>query len=157
MNAKIPLTLVCSAALAFACGPRARNDAAAATRNDAARVARVDESTPLAPALDVTVDRAVHFSFQVVNHGKKRLEVSFPDGRTHDVVVLDTLGREVWRWSEGRMFTQAMQNRVLRTSDLLLYEEEWETPTPGKYVAVATLASRNFPVERRVEFVVPQM
>jgi Intracellular proteinase inhibitor len=156
MNAKIPLSLVCSAALAFACGPRARNDVAA--RSEATRVVRaVDANAPLSPALDVTVGREVTFSFQVMNAGKKKLEVAFPDGRTHDVVVLDSLGREVWRWSEGRMFTQAMQNRVLRTSDVLMYEEEWESPAPGHYVAVATLASRNYPVEQRVEFVVPQM
>lgn len=156
MNAKIPLSLVCSAALAFACGPRARNDVAA--RSDATRVVRsVDANAPLSPALDVTVGREVTFSFQVMNAGKKKLEVAFPDGRTHDVVVLDSLGREVWRWSEGRMFTQAMQNRVLRTSDVLMYEEEWDSPAPGNYVAVATLASKNYPVEQRVEFTVPQM
>jgi hypothetical protein len=156
MNAKIPLSLVCSAALAFACGPRARNDATA--RSETTRVVRsVDANAPLSPALDVTVGREVTFSFQVMNAGKKKLEVAFPDGRTHDVVVLDSLGREVWRWSEGRMFTQAMQNRVLRTNDLLMYEEAWEKPAPGTYVAVATLASRNYPVEQRVEFTVPQM
>jgi hypothetical protein len=70
--------------------------------------------------------------------------------------VLDSLGREVWRWSDGRLFTQAMQNHVMRTADLMEYEEVWRTPAPGRYVAVATLASKNYPVERRVEFTVTQ-
>jgi hypothetical protein len=155
MISKVPLTLLCSAVLAFACGPRARSEAI--TREDASRATRANATDPLAASLDVQVDGEVRFAFAVVNASKKKLEVSFADGRTHDVVVLDSLGREVWRWSEGRLFTQAMQNRVLRTSDALRYEEEWDAPAPGKYVAVATLASRNYPTEQRVEFTVPQM
>lgn len=155
MISKVPLTLLCSAVLAFACGPRARSEAI--TREDAVRATRANATDPLAASLDVQVDGEVRFAFAVVNASKKKLEVNFADGRTHDVVVLDSLGREVWRWSEGRLFTQAMQNRVLRTSDALRYEEEWDAPAPGKYVAVATLASRNYPTEQRVEFTVPRM
>lgn len=157
MTGKAPLvTLLCSAALVFACGPRAHNDVATG-REATSRAERIDPNSPLAASVDVRVDDEVMIAFEVMNAGKKKLEVSFPDGRTHDVVVLDTLGREVWRWSEGRMFTQTVQNRVLRTSDALRYEEAWERPAPGKYVAVVTLASRNYPVEKRAEFVVPQM
>ncbi len=157
MNGKVPITLLCSAALAFACGPRARNETAS-NRGEPTRVVRVvDPSSPLTPSLDVTVNDEVRFAFEITNDGKKKLELNFADGRTHDLVVLDSLGREVWRWSEGRLFTQAMQNRVLRTSDMLRYEEQWEAPAPGRYVAVATLASDNYPVKHQVEFTVPQM
>lgn len=156
MISKVPFTLLVSAALAFACGPRGRSESIA--RDEAVRAPRVDPASPLAPTLDVVTDAGeVRFAFAVMNAGKKKLEVNFADGRTHDVVVLDSLGTEVWRWSEGRLFTQAMQNRVLRTSDALRYEEQWEAPAPGRYVAIATLESRNFPVTHRAEFVVPQM
>ncbi len=154
MNGKIPITLLCSAALAFACGPRARNESAS-TSGEPPRHVRTDPSSPLASSMDVQVSDEVRIAFEVQNAGRKKLELKFPNGRTHDVVVLDSIGREVWRWSEGRMFTQAVQNRVLRTSDALRYEEEWASPAPGRYVAVATLASTNHPVTQRVEFVVP--
>ena len=153
MNGKVPITLLCSAVLAFACGPRSRNDAASAS-NEPRRVVASADAGPLTPSLDVTVAHDVRFAFQVMNASKKKLEVNFRDGKTHEVVVLDSLGREVWRWSDGRMFTQAMQNRVLRTSDLLQYEEKWSDPAPGRYVVVATLASENYPVERRAGFTV---
>ena len=153
MNGSVHITLLCSAALAFACGPRAHNESASA-RNEPTRAVSADPSSPLAPSLDVTVDDDVHFAFAVMNASKKKLELTFADGRTHEFVVLDSLGREVWRWSEGRTFTQSMQNRVLRTSDLLRYEDAWDAPAPGRYVAVATLASANFPVTQRVEFTV---
>ena len=41
------------------------------------------------------------------------VELDFPDGQTHDFVVLDAAGSEVWRWSDGRMFTQAHAEQVL--------------------------------------------
>lgn len=156
MNGKVPITLLCSAALAFACGPRARSEGSTG-RSEPTRAVAVDPASPLAPSLDVIVDDDVRFAFEVMNAGKKKLEVNFADGRTHDVVVLDSLGREVWRWSEGRLFTQTMQNRVLRTSDMLRYEEAWSAPAPGRYVAVATLVSDNFPIQKSAEFIVPQM
>jgi hypothetical protein len=109
---------------------------------------------PLTPSLDVAVDEDVRFAFQVANDGAKKLELLFANGLTHDVVVLDSVGREVWRWSEGRLFTQTVQSKVLRASDRLDFEEAWEDAAPGRYTAVATLASSNFPVEHRVAFTV---
>ena len=160
MNGKVPITLLCFAVLAFACGPRSHSEGTA-TASDTRRATTTTTTTtttssPLAPSLDVSVGDRVRFSFHVLNAGKKKLEVNFPDGQTHEVVVLDTLGREVWRWSDGRLFTQAMQNKVLRTSDQLQYEEVWRDPAPGTYVAIARLASLNYPVEQRVEFTVRQ-
>ena len=72
----------------------------------------------------------------------------------HEVFVLDTLGREVWRWSKGRMFTQLLQNMILRTDDTLAYGERWKDAPRGQYVAVARLASSNYPIEQRTAFVV---
>jgi hypothetical protein len=156
MNGKVSLTLLASAVLAFACGPRARNETSSTASESSRPVVHADPDSPLATSLDVSVGDEVRFDFAVINASKRKLEVNFADGRMHDIVVLDANGREVWRWSEGRMFTQSVQNRVLRTSDALRFEEAWEDPTPGAYVAVATLASANFPVERRVEFTVRQ-
>jgi len=109
---------------------------------------------PLTPSLDVAVHDDVRFAFHVANEGAKKLELLFADGRTHDVVVLDSIGREVWRWSAGRLFTQSVQSKVLRVSDRIAFEEAWNDARPGTYTAVATLASSNFPIEQRVEFTV---
>lgn len=152
MTEKLPLTLVAVAVLAFACGPRQRSESGA-DQSPATRTARSGDA-PLAPSLDVSVKDDVRFSFEIANAGSKKLELKFPDGRTHDVIVLDSLGREVWRWSEGRFFTQSVQNRVLRISDSIRFEEAWKDAAPGTYTAVATLASVNFPLEQRVAFTV---
>ena len=153
MRDKVPFTLVCIAVLAFACGPRPRSEAAT-ERSTVKRNTPVDARAPLAPSLAVNVDNGVHFDFGVTNASPRKVELLFNDGRTHDIVVLDSLGREVWRWSDGRMFTQVVQSKVLRASDTLQFAESWTDPQPGNYVAVATLPSRNYPVEHRVAFVV---
>ena len=132
--------------------------AAAARQRDSRRDTRVararHDPIELASSLDVSVSNGVSFDFRVVNPGDRKVEVNFPNGKTHEVVVLDSLGREVWRWSNGRMFTQALQNKVLHSSDTLSWEGRWRDAPAGKYVAIATLASENYPVETRAEFVV---
>lgn len=154
MNQNVPFTLVCVAVLAFACGPRPRGEASNERAPHTTRSAPANADTPLAPSLAIQVEKGVRFQFEIANASAKKLELIFADGRTHDVVVLDSIGREVWRSSEGRLFTQAVQNKVLRASDSLRYRERWDAPRPGSYTAVATLASTNFPVEHRVAFTV---
>lgn len=154
MNGRIAFLFVSVLVLAFACGPRPRGGDSKAISHVAHPSAAAHDNSLLTSSLDVRVDRGVRFSFKVLNASDRKLEVSFKSGRTHDVVVLDTLGREVWRWSTGRMFTQTLQNKVLRQSDTLEYDAAWRDAPSGRYVAVATLASEKFPMEQRTEFVV---
>src|ERR1019366_3136627 len=154
MKGRITFGLLCAAVLAFACGPRASTgDSAGAIRTSRAR-----SSAPNGPALvstlHIVVKNGVAMDFHVMNAGTKRLEVNFPSGQTHEVVVVDSLGRVVFRWSKGRMFTQSLQNKVLHASDTLDYDAVWQNAPAGKYTAIATLASENFPMEQRAEFVV---
>lgn len=109
----------------------------------------------IASSLDVKLGDDVKFSFHVTNSSAKRVELRFPSGQTHEVVVLDARGREVWRWSRGRMFTQAMQNKVLSATDTLTFTETWRPERAGTYTAVASLLSQNYPSEQRVEFSLP--
>jgi len=159
MNTRFLIPLLGAAALAFACGPRGPQARDAPSPTAAARAKRHKPRAgepPLAPALDVRVGNGVALALEVVNVSDKKLEVTFPNGRTHDFAVLDSLGREVWRWSRSRMFTTALQSRTVGAGDTIAYEERW-TPTNahGRFTAVAVLASENYPVERRVEFTLP--
>ena len=97
--------------------------------------------------------RAMEFAIELKNTGKSA-EVRFANGRTHEFVVVDERGREVWRWSKGRLFTQSLQTKQLRTGDVIRYAAKWDTAAPGKYRVIASLntALHAQPVER--EFVV---
>ena len=152
MNGRIAFLLASGAVLAFACGPRPHGSDGIAAR---APKTKIHNTAALSSRLAVNVKNGVAFDFTVTNNGAKKVEVKFPSGKTHELVVLDTLGREVWRWSNGRMFTQSLQNKVLRTDDSLSFGERWSDAPRGKYVAVARLASGNYPIEQRTPFVVP--
>jgi hypothetical protein len=149
MLARITIPLLFTAVLVFACGPRSHSNAVAA------RPAAVADSAVTA---DVRVDarpgaRSVRFALNVSNGTGRRVELSFPSGQTHDFVVLDATGREVWRWSDGRMFTQLMQNRLIESRGMVTYDERWPAPpSAGRYTLVAVLHSDSHPVEKRVDF-----
>jgi hypothetical protein len=176
MKTRALITLLCAGAAGLAWSPRAHSEASlpalqiqgrAPQETDAVKpqgrplkpAARGRQSMDgkLLPSLNVVrVGEQVRFSFNVVNAGSRRLEVKFPTGQTHDIVVLDSTGREVWRWAEGRMFTEARQYRAISGGDSLVLEEGWENPAAGgKLVAVAVLKSTNYPIEHKVEFTLP--
>jgi|SRR5687768_9288625 len=168
MKSRFAITLLCVGAVAFACGPRARSDANTTSANTTLASARsvtqqgaprgaqraTQSKSPITAAFDVTRDAAtIRFALQVVNSGKKSIELTFPSGQTHDFVVLDSTGKEVWRWGTGRLFTQALQNKLLSRGESLDMTESWDAPTlkPGRYTVVATLKSENYPVRETAE------
>ncbi len=166
MNTRIVISLLCAGAIAFACGPRSRTATPAALAsaipvNSSPTAERVPRHAPKSATAKVntrlTVDskaHAVHFALDVANASRKHVELTFPSGQRYDFAVIDSTGHEVWRWSAGRMFTQNMQNKQLPSGDAMQVAETWSDAPAGRYTAVATLKSTNYPVEDRVDFVV---
>ncbi|HZF67675.1 MAG TPA: BsuPI-related putative proteinase inhibitor [Gemmatirosa sp.] len=184
MSRSLVIPLIAAAVVAYACGgPRPHaagvpvgtreeadsaereaptvlaTTAKAPTRGAAGAAHRARGTTDTASvqaALAVTLGDAATFALQVVNVSDRRLELDFPDGQTRDFTVYDAAGREVWRWSKGRLFTQVMQNKLLHAGDTVTYAERWERPAPGTYQVLATLRSENHPVALRAQFTVPE-
>jgi hypothetical protein len=145
MNRSVLSALLVAATLTYACGPRARS--AEPERK------KVVEGPPIAAKFEVTIRDGIELNFRVTNNAARKLELLFPTGQTHEFVVVDSLGNEVWRWSEGRMFTQAVQNKLLASSATLTLQAAWRAEVPaGRYVAIASLLSENKPLEERVSF-----
>ncbi len=182
MNIRLILLLCVAGALAFACGPRSRSESVAAasilpmqaaqsaqfssqltnktSERSSERSKRRDSAKPVAKIdsrLNVDVaQNEVRFALNVANVGTKHVELSFPNGKSYDFVVVDSLGREVWHWSTGRMFTQGVQNKQLGTGDVMRVAEAWKRPAQGgHFTAIATLNSSNYPLEQRVDFTLP--
>jgi hypothetical protein len=151
-NRLTPLLLL-SAAIVFACGPRPHS----ATKTTATtHKKKASSAMTLTPSLDVKVGNAVEFAFRVTNESDKRVELMFPSGQTHDIAVLDESGREVWRWSSERMFTQSIQNKLVSARDSISFSERWSPAgMHGKFTAVASLNSQAYPLEHRAEFELP--
>ena len=155
MNGKFSFALLSAAVLAFACAPRSHGNDTANNSGTIRSVRSHNSHTPaLASSLNVAINDGVNFDFRVSNASDKKIEVNFPTGQTHEVIVVDSLGREVWRWSKHLMFTESLQYKVMHESDTLSYRGRWDDAPRGRYTAIATLASENFPLEQRTEFVV---
>jgi len=175
MNTRILIPLLLAGAVALACGSRSHPDAAATPTDKAVRqagtpsasapapvvaakhaatTAKPASAAPLKSAFVVRAEaRAIHFSLDLTNSSKKSFELEFPSGQEYDFAVLDSTGREVYRWGKERMFTQSLQNRMVGGGETMRYEERADKALPnGSYVAVATLRSSNFPVNERVPF-----
>jgi hypothetical protein len=156
MYTRLIAPLFCVAAIVFACGPRPHSTADAHPPVPASKGHKSADAPPIASSMTVRVSDGVVLALHVTNNTDKQLEINFPSGQTHDFRVLDAAGREVWRWSAGRLFTQALQNKLLAAGETLTYEERWRSPAAtGPLTAVATLNSTDHPVETRIEFSLP--
>ena len=172
MNSRLIITLLCAGAVAFACGPRSHAEAPVAlasavpvrTTPQTAQSTRITRKSAahaevkIVSQFDVqTKGRDAQFALTIKNVGNKHAELDFANGQRYDFVVIDSVGREVWHWSSGRMFTQIVQNKQLGSGESMRVSETWKKPpvAPGKYTVVATLKSSNYPAEQRADFVLP--
>lgn len=161
MNTRLLIPLLLAGAVALACGSLSHSDASAVAVKIPAKHAtksKSKDSAQDAPQINTAFavsaqPGAVLFNLSVANAGRKSVELAFPSGQQYDFAVVDAKGREVYRWGKGRMFTQSVQNRNIDGGDTMQIRETAEAKLPrGAYVAVATLASSNFPVQQRVPF-----
>ena len=150
MDKRLVVALMAVAAVVYACGPRSH----AATPSRARDNKTLAAGSPVAGKLDVTTAPTVTFLLEVTNKTGKLIELNFPSGKTHDFAVLDAAGREVWRWSRDRMFTQTLRNAPLSRDASVTFSEEWTAAQPGTYTVVASALAENHPVEERTTFTV---
>jgi hypothetical protein len=171
MNLRHALSLVLVGTLAYACGPQSRSKVAsdkkvtpqgpvlASMSGTAVRSKNAVEktlksgSTPLAATFGVALEGDdVRFSLRVVNATAKSVEVNFASGQAYDFVVVDSVGREVWRWSSDRIFTQSVRNKLLGKGEAINASEKWSPSKTGKWTAIAQLTSSNYPMQEKVDF-----
>lgn len=106
-NSRFLVCLLCAGAFALACGPRSPTTAASPPGPASA------PRPALATSLDVGVRDGVALVLHVTNTTDQKLELRFPSGQMHDFAILDAQGRELWRASAERMYTQSLQTTLL--------------------------------------------
>lgn len=146
MLARIAIPLIGAAGLIFACSPRNQSPSATARPKSGA-----DRGVVSHVMVDTSKGK-VGFVIEVTNESPKRTELTFSSGKSHEFIVLDSTGQEVWRWSKGRLFTQTMQARLLEAYDSAIFRELWSPEKPGHYTLIAELYSEDHPVRQNVDF-----
>lgn len=108
----------------------------------------------LAGHLDVSVEPGeIGFAFTVRNEGPDPLTLQFRSGQTAEFVVYEDR-TEVFRWSDGQMFTQALQSVPLDPDESVTYTGTWPDPETGTFKVVATLEAEEHALETSAEFYV---
>jgi len=105
----------------------------------------------LTSTLDVGVSDEVEFALTVENTGDDPVELTFRSGLKADFAV-EADGEEVWRASDGQMFTQALQSETIDPGESSTYPGRWPNPESGTYTGVAELNVTERDVETRAEF-----
>jgi hypothetical protein len=112
---------------------------------------------PLVSSLSVrTGEGAVQILLQVTNASAAPVEVVFPSGQAYDFAVRRG-GTELWRWSAGMAFTQAVRTVVVAPDETLEFAGSWTPPagTTGELELEASLASSSHPLVRTAPFRLP--
>ena len=148
MTNRLIIPLLCAASVvAFARGNVGHKSTLAASS------AEKHSKVALSPTFTVKAGTMVEFTLDVRNNTAKMVELRFPSGKTHDFYVRDASGKEVWRWSKARMFTQGLQNKLVKSKQVAVFTEGWDASgRHGHFTATAVLPSDNHPIEETVEF-----
>ncbi len=62
----------------------------------------------------------------VTNKREGPVELHFNSSQQVDFIAQDAQGREVWRWGEDQMFTQALTQKTLAPGESYEIHEQWD-------------------------------
>lgn len=104
--------------------------------------------------LDITfkTDRDVYQSGQgvvmkliVANKGDESIKLTFPSSQIYDFMVIKG-GKEIWRWSQDKMFAMMLTEVTLSPGEKREYKEVWDQKDgkgkivrPGEYEIVGLI------------------
>lgn len=87
-------------------------------------------------------DQTVLFDIKIKNIGEKDYTVTFPSGQYFEIIVKDEDNEEVYKYSEGKMFTQAVETKEIKAGEQLSLHDEWavnEGIKSGTYTAIVNV------------------
>lgn len=98
-------------------------------------------------------DGEVAFEFTVSNQSTEIIELDFATGFIADFAVFED-DAEVWRWSDDKLFTQALETETLEPGESFRETALWIGPDPGDYRAIAELQTRTYDLTAEESFTV---
>jgi hypothetical protein len=85
-------------------------------------------------------DGELSVTLTATNTGSEPVELTFSDGQTIEAVA-EHGGQEIWRYSDGRMFTQALRTETLAPGEQVVESVTWSQPPAGGYDVRAWLCA----------------
>ena len=107
------------------------------------------------------IGEPIKIELKLKNASKEPVTITFPTSQRFDLVVSDTEGKEVWRWSHGKVFLQVIQEVTLEPGEELEFKATWDqrdnegrqVPS-GAYVMVGELTGEPKVVSRPIRFTI---
>ena len=98
------------------------------------------------------VGQPVRLRISLINNSGRAEAVRFRDAQQYDFWVKRG-AREVWRWSEGRLFAAAMTTLDLSSQEPQMFSETWTPDRSGSYEVFGHVTSNGYdkPLSGRVE------
>ena len=120
-----------------------------------------DEGIELLLAVDqmtYSPGESVQVFLQLSNRSDQSRTLSFRTGQRYDLVILDSAGTELHRWSDDRSFTQALGQEELEAGqEGPAWEETLTAPdTPGEYRLRATVPAEGADLRTELPFEVSE-
>ncbi|MDF2787413.1 MAG: hypothetical protein K0S80_511 [Neobacillus sp.] len=90
----------------------------------------------------------VEFELLIKNNEETPLHFEFPTSQYYEITVTDQTGQEVYRYSKGRFFLQALQtiridpHQTFRKVEIWDYKVNGKRVPAGQYTVTATLLPR---------------
>ena len=99
---------------------------------------------------------SVRLLLHVTNTGDAPLEFTFPSSQRYDFVVRDEAGEEVWRWSDGMAFMQAISHATLSPGETWDFDVVWEPGNrTGRYEVVGRVTATEHDLQQSAAFELP--
>ncbi|MCP8615552.1 BsuPI-related putative proteinase inhibitor [Salirhabdus salicampi] len=107
--------------------------------------------TSLLEELELTVNTektadSVTFQLTLTNSGNQDVELTFSSGQQYEIVVENEQGAEVYKYSHGKAFTEALINKQIGAGESETWEETWNLKDnegnkveAGNYTVLVTL------------------
>lgn len=93
--------------------------------------------------------KPITFALTIRNRSNAARTLTLPSSQTHDCIVYSAKKQEVWRWSAGRLFTQAITELSLAPGESRSFTSTWNltdrkgAPLPaGDYQVVGLVPGR---------------
>ncbi|BDG49086.1 hypothetical protein PspKH34_36470 [Parageobacillus sp. KH3-4] len=88
-------------------------------------------------------------TFTVKNQTERVQTVTFTSGKKYDYILYRD-GKKVKQFSEGKLFTQIYEERLLKQGESLVFQETFSNLPKGKYKLEWWLADKNWPNAKAV-------
>ncbi|WP_138420483.1 BsuPI-related putative proteinase inhibitor [Aquibacillus sediminis] len=100
---------------------------------------QVEENTVSMENVELSTDALIEgdqakFVLELENTNEEDVDLLMPSGKKYEIVVTNDEGEEVYRYSEGKMFTQALETVTIPADDKVAWEEEWDLHSEDELV-----------------------